>query len=670
MYCIRCGNKCLDTTRFCPKCGAALNVNNAVMPSPGAAQANGSQQYVPPVQQNVAQQYVPPIQQNVGQQYVPPIQQNVGQLYAPPIQQNVGQQYTPPIQQNADQQFAPPVKKNEGHQYVNPVSKADEDNEDNEDDEYDDIFSSDKKKSTIKKGLIIGGISLTMAAVVAVFGIFFLPKLLNKANDDLIGDDRVELFTEGKAVAKYGNKYVIINSSGNIVKENMKDYDNVGSFEAGVAVVQMGNYYGLIDTDGNEVLSPSKYSSIGRFKEGIAVVEAYNGTSSRYGLIDKFGDVIKEPTYYGIGEFKDGIARVRTGESSYNYIDQKGEILFPQKYFLDALDFSDGIAAVKMGDEYTYINISGEKINENLRLYSAYSFVDGYAVVEDNDSRKYGLINKNGDYVLPAVYDSIYYPTSSYSNHYDGYNPYFIKKLKVIQVRRGSELKFMNFDGTVNFSVGESNADVFSDVLPNDITHEENMDAVNDLFPVRIEGYNKTTYKYVDTQGNVQLDFGFSYASYFINDVAICGDKDAAECTKYGILKINGEYALEGRRFDNAKFDASGKYIIVSDGGYSGLVAVSEPDKFIVDPAEKRFKEIVGFNSGLSVVSFPNGTYGYINGSAEISGEGYKAAKDFTDDGYAVVSNGEKWFIIDTSCNQVGDNFFAELDYHYYNKDT
>lgn len=89
-----------------------------------------------------------------------------------------------------------------------------------------------------------------------------------------------------------------------------------------------------------------------------------------------------------------------------------GKVVIPEVYSR-AWVFSEGLAAVEKDGELLFIDHSGNVVidrnfiadYENLK----YAFKHGYCVMRSTDNRKLGLIDINGDWVLDAGYDVLYY---------------------------------------------------------------------------------------------------------------------------------------------------------------------------------------------------------------------------------------------------------------------
>ena len=122
--------------------------------------------------------------------------------------------------------------------------------------------------------------------------------------------------------------------------------------------------YGFADKTGQVVIPPQfepTFSNmlIGDFSEGLALVEFGSwrkGDHERHGqkgFIDKTGAIAIAPKYDDAWGFTEGLAAVKIG-NMWGYIDKTGRQIVPTK-FDDASSFSDGLARVRVGDKYGYI---------------------------------------------------------------------------------------------------------------------------------------------------------------------------------------------------------------------------------------------------------------------------------------------------------------------------
>jgi hypothetical protein len=239
-----------------------------------------------------------------------------------------------------------------------------------------------------------------------------------------------------------GTKWGYIDDKGDFVIDPIFEY--VMNFQANdLAVVQLNSLQGIINKEGSFIVKP-KYENINEFSEGRAPVLNKEG----FKIIDEWGKEIIDKYYDYIGSFRSGraVTSNRVGDMYYyGYLDREGKEIIPIKY-KNAYDFKNGKAIVEIEDnkfalintlgeilntyEYSfvgplgdnellafskesegkkgYINIAGNIIIEP-RFTIALPFERGRAVVNitEDYSNKYGLIDTQGNFVIPPEYNDI-----------------------------------------------------------------------------------------------------------------------------------------------------------------------------------------------------------------------------------------------------------------------
>ena len=259
--------------------------------------------------------------------------------------------------------------------------------------------------------------------------------------------DEAEDFSDGLAlVRKEKNRYFINVNEEIILKEFGKPYKFFGSFHDGMAVISkdflsesLTDYYetkmykksfGYINKQGQMITIPkfdmeyelSNYSGASDFKEGLATVslqsllvgEYGTVTATKSGIINKQGKLIIPLIDGGIGNFKEGYA-IGNYPFAYGgglqglsfYINTKGEIL---KY----KQLSTGIEPTAYGISSTPNWIKKFTPTSNNFFRAAKEFNNGLAIVaqftkNDREGLYYGVINKQGDWVLKPIYNEILY---------------------------------------------------------------------------------------------------------------------------------------------------------------------------------------------------------------------------------------------------------------------
>jgi len=209
---------------------------------------------------------------------------------------------------------------------------------------------------------------------------------------------------QGNVTTMDGGKWGFIDQKGNMVIR--PQFDEVKPFSSGVAAVwsEKAKKFGLIDRTGTLIL-PYEFTSIELFHEGLAAVRGphvpgYITADGNMAIIAvgwDFGTL-----FQGFGVFTDGLAPVNQGDSKAGFIDKTGRIQIPIR-FSWAQGFSEGLAAVRVGDRWGYINSTGT-ITIQPRFFYATSFVDGLALVDTGPFRSY--IDTHGSVVLDDVFRS------------------------------------------------------------------------------------------------------------------------------------------------------------------------------------------------------------------------------------------------------------------------
>jgi hypothetical protein len=198
----------------------------------------------------------------------------------------------------------------------------------------------------------------------------------------------------------------------------------------GLAPVMKDGLCGYVDREGRLVV-PLKFDSAARFSEGLA----YAAIGSTWGYIDTNGDWAVGPftrqanpsgtgaTYasylspivFGAGRFSSGLAPVssvpRAADAEWDYIDKTGNRAF-EGTFQEATEFSEGLAAVKVGDKWGFIDTQGRMVIEP-QFYDDRSiwateywytgFSEGLAPVSVGHF-KWGYIDKSGNFVIEPQY--------------------------------------------------------------------------------------------------------------------------------------------------------------------------------------------------------------------------------------------------------------------------
>ncbi len=227
-----------------------------------------------------------------------------------------------------------------------------------------------------------------------------------------------------------------IDRTGKVVFKIPIGSGNGGAFSDGLAAITFkSGLIGYLDHSGKIVIPPKFRDSqvldgSENFSEGLA---AFTSPSvdiqgrDLFGYIDKLGKIAIPAKFTKVGKFHDGRAliEINTGNFvKFAFINKQGKIIFEHPQAYEALDFSEGLAAVNINDKWGFIDRGGKFVIPpkfvNIGQYAM--FMDGLAPVrgeakytyqcESNPVKtqightyKYGYIDKTGKYQIEPKFD-------------------------------------------------------------------------------------------------------------------------------------------------------------------------------------------------------------------------------------------------------------------------
>ena len=116
----------------------------------------------------------------------------------------------------------------------------------------------------------------------------------------------------------------------------------------------------------------------------------------RYAFIDKSGSPVSELRFDDAQDFSEGVAAIRVG-ANWGFVDRSGQISISPKFEF-AEPFSDGLAAVRQNGRAGFIDHSGNFVIAP-QFESVDSFSDGRALISESNtdgSQVYRFIDKEG----------------------------------------------------------------------------------------------------------------------------------------------------------------------------------------------------------------------------------------------------------------------------------
>lgn len=209
-------------------------------------------------------------------------------------------------------------------------------------------------------------------------------------------------FSEGLAVVEKNGKMGYVDRTGKVVIE--PKYDAAYPFIDGRAAVQVEFKVGFIDKTGRETIPMIyEYGSAPRFSEGLAHVLFKNdnffidnnGKEALRSAADSYPDPYPS-------NFSEGLVAWVFANGKMGYLDEKGKIVVPALFDYEG-DFSEGLAAVELNEEYGFIDKTGIIVIEPRSYLYLPQFVNGLARVTTRDFN-FGYIDKKGKFVWKSTH--------------------------------------------------------------------------------------------------------------------------------------------------------------------------------------------------------------------------------------------------------------------------
>lgn len=318
--------------------------------------------------------------------------------------------------------------------------------------------------------------------------------------------DYLEISTNKWLKCKCYGKCNYINGKGEILykpHEIQEWFSANWPFENGFAIVTKNNLLNFINEDGEILYEPDNinnwFTEIDQFIDGYARVA---NKEKKYNFINENGELMLYDWANKCMEFKNGYAAITERDECYivdsdfqqvihvddvrdydfhegfavielcsncNYINEDGDVLFPDRWFYECSEFSNGIGVVGImslrGHDiidylYNFVNTEG-KIMSDKWFIEWPNFEHGYAFVVPMEETYMRLIQSDGKYarrfnpdVMKVVKEDSEYMVVSYSGEYSGdEDNRYITKYNIAK-KNGSIISGIWFDGCELFYNG------------------------------------------------------------------------------------------------------------------------------------------------------------------------------------------------------------------------
>lgn len=237
-------------------------------------------------------------------------------------------------------------------------------------------------------------------------------EILTEESYDYIGE-----YAEGFYAVRRNEKLGFINAKGiEVIKPK---YEWVYKFSNGMAAFLEDGKWGFINQKGEEVI-PAQYNRIRNFNNERAVV-AIGADSNRdkWGIINKKGEYVLKPTYDELSIFNSEFSVAFINGQGYGLVNTEGKEIMSCHYRYDLhyqANVKNSIGYImyqKIGEShFTIENRKGKKTELTNYDYANFLYDESNNIILPlirvrSKNNKYGIINLDGEIIVPCKYQSI-----------------------------------------------------------------------------------------------------------------------------------------------------------------------------------------------------------------------------------------------------------------------
>lgn len=248
-------------------------------------------------------------------------------------------------------------------------------------------------------------------------------KIMIEAQYDYVGP-----FKEGLAVAFKGDYAGYISKSNKTIIPFI--YDDGEDCNQGLVSVLKEDYLGILNKL-NQTVLPFEYDAIGSLNDDIILI----AKNDAYGYCNRKGEIIIDLSYERAYEFSNGFAVV-VDSGKYGLIDRNGNFTIPAKYKWLAPAIEGNLLRAKKDSLFGLINTAGELVLDFVydRIEEA---SDSMFLIAQNG--KYGFANLKGEIAIPLDFD--YIPAISIGGQFfNAYAKYHLKAKYGVINKKGEKV--------------------------------------------------------------------------------------------------------------------------------------------------------------------------------------------------------------------------------------
>lgn len=218
--------------------------------------------------------------------------------------------------------------------------------------------------------------------------------VVNLKGDNIVPIDYDDIIMGGKYInAQKGDEIIVFDENGNNINTDIISLNQVNDKYS--IVIDKDNNYNIVDNNGNKKLE-NIYTYIEYYKDDKFIVSK----EGKAGIIDGEGNVIIDLKYSSIQKIEETNA-LQAVDSETNRTDIIDEELNINEGIIDSSVIKkENYIKLFSKTDMKYYNLSGKKV-EYKEIYP------DNKIYADNKDGKWGLIDKNGNIIVPYEYEAV-----------------------------------------------------------------------------------------------------------------------------------------------------------------------------------------------------------------------------------------------------------------------
>ena len=192
------------------------------------------------------------------------------------------------------------------------------------------------------------------------------------------------------------------------------DLQKIEPAKNGYMPVKINDQWGYLNNDGRLAVA-NRYEEVTSHSEGLFGVKLLG----KWGFVNEADQIIIQPNYDEVQPFENDLAVVRQGQN-YGLINNQGRVILSLEY--SKITRKTDHLLIQKGIELGLASVEG-RIIKNPSYSSIEPLLEGYFLVE-RDGLK-GVIDKNGNDILPPVYTEVIQSGSDFLASKEGRLEYF-----------------------------------------------------------------------------------------------------------------------------------------------------------------------------------------------------------------------------------------------------